>query len=175
MLKDRDVLIARTSDTIELKDLFDTTENLIQAGTEEQIEVAKSALLSAQGAYFNLALGEKAISKTISLGGTVFFNTNQPVTSETTSSSGSCESSLGIAKQYQINFTDLSSNTAGESMLRFDAVAGGGYPPDPAAIIYQDIDGIHQVVCVGTDCSEEGDSLPNVGKKTFWTEIHNFD
>lgn len=170
MIKDRSVSGARTLAPIKLTDLYDATNNEIQNGSASQQEIEKAELLGAKGAYFDLVLGEKAISKTISLNGTAFFNTNQP--SASASSPNVCDSSLGIARQYQINFRDLTGLASSTgSLLRYDPVPGGGFPPDPTGIIYQDDEGIHQVVCVGTDCSEEGNLSINVGRKTFWTEL----
>ncbi len=117
--------------------LYDATANLVQQGTPEQITQANAALTAASGWYIMLQPGEKAVSGSTTLSGTVMFGTNTPKAA----SSNSCTGDLGIARIYQLNYlngaatANLNSKTIGlTSDDRFQERAGGGYPPTPVPV-----------------------------------------
>ncbi len=117
--------------------LYDATANLVQQGTPEQIAQANAALTAASGWYIMLQSGEKVVSGSTTLSGTVMFGTNTPKAA----SPNSCTGDLGIARIYQLNYlngaatANLNNKTAGlTSDDRFQERAGGGYPPTPVPV-----------------------------------------
>lgn len=129
--------------------LYDATDNCIQqtcAGNNSAgvpygtTTVEAGRLTSAFGWYITLRAGEKVIGNAVALGGTVFFNTNQPAT---VASSTTCESNLGIARQYQVAVADATAVTnldTSNSVLNVadrSVEAGGGYLPSPVHVVVQ--------------------------------------
>lgn len=138
--------------------LYDATDNCIQqtcAGNNSAgvpystTTVEAGRLTSAFGWYITLRSGEKVIGNAVALGGTVFFNTNQPAT---TASSTTCESNLGIARQYQVAVADATAVTnldTSNSVLNVadrSVEAGGGYLPSPVHVVVQFTDASGNVV-----------------------------
>jgi len=91
-----------------------------------------------RGWYITLNAGEKVVGNAISIGGTTFFNTNQP---SATAGGGACGSNLGIARQYQVATADATATSdlnavgglTGED--RSLVHAGGGYLPSPVHVV----------------------------------------
>jgi type IV pilus assembly protein PilY1 len=91
-----------------------------------------------RGWFITLNSGEKVVGNAISIGGTTFFNTNQP---SATAGGGACGSNLGIARQYQVGTADATATTdlnavgglTGED--RSLVHAGGGYLPSPVHVV----------------------------------------
>lgn len=165
MLKDRYVSGIYAGSIIKIEDLYDATANLIKDGSAAQQAAAAEELLAAEGAYFDLLPGEKAISKTVTVGGVSLFNTNQPE-----STSGEiCSAGLGVARLYQVNFKDLSG--AVDNTDRFVISPGGGLPPSPTYIIFDDNGDTKEVGCVGTDCEEIIGSDLGARLRAFWIEL----
>lgn len=80
-------------------DLYDVTNNLIQDGTAEEQTAAMTALAAKRGWYVTLERsGEKNLAPSITLGGTVFFTTFDPDTSNT-----SCVPVPGNGYLYAVN------------------------------------------------------------------------
>jgi type IV pilus assembly protein PilY1 len=67
----------------------------------------------------NPSNGEKGVNAPTTVGGTVYFGTNQPITP----SANSCQANLGKARGYAVNFLTGQSN--------FTIFDGGGLPPSP--------------------------------------------
>src|SRR5581483_8090695 len=119
MIKDRTVVGATPPATTSDSQLFDatTTDGVNDFGWK-----------------MSFGLGEKDVGGTVTLGGTTFFNTNQP---SSTAGGGACGSNLGIARQYSIDFTDAGAtadlNSSGfvTTADRSRIVAGGGFLPSP--------------------------------------------
>ena len=92
--------------------MFDATNNCIQvaaacaAGVTPSI--AQNSLNASGGWYITLGVGEKVVGNALALGGTVFFNTNQP---DAGAGGGTCGSNLGIARQYQVSATDATATS----------------------------------------------------------------
>lgn len=165
MLKDRDL-----SETIVLSDLYDTTDNLIQEGTEEQIAAANASLLSSKGWYFVLADGEKVVGNAITLGGSVFFATNQPAAV----TPNSCASNLGVARAYVVSYEngaavyDFNTVESLTSEDRFTEVPGGGFPPSPTGVVVE-VDGKkYETVCFGPTCIPPEKIKLEARSKVYW-------
>ena len=134
--------------TGDIPGMSDLTSNCIQ-------EASKCVLLSGEtagdaqaritaklgtdrGWFITLNAGEKVVGNAISIGGTTFFNTNQP---SSTASGAACGSNLGIARQYQVGTADATATTdlnavgglTGED--RSLVHAGGGYLPSPVHVV----------------------------------------
>lgn len=170
MFKDRKTGLDGSGQVIIVEgDLYDATANLIQEGTESEQEAAKTELLAAKGWYITLNPGEKVVSSSITVSGGTFFNTNQPTPPDSTSCS-----SLGIARNYVVNFDDAAASLEldGSSGLtttdRYNVVSGGGLPPSPVPAIVE-IDGKkHQAVISGIPVMTPPNTKLEVRKRVFW-------
>jgi type IV pilus assembly protein PilY1 len=126
--------------------MSDLTLNCIQDPTSAacvgagQTDVAAltAKLGTDRGWFITLGNGEKVVGNAISIGGTTFFNTNQP---SATAGGGTCGSNLGIARQYQVATADATATSdlnavggltgADRSLIH----AGGGYLPSPVHVV----------------------------------------
>ncbi|HEX4859023.1 MAG TPA: hypothetical protein VFV17_08385 [Usitatibacteraceae bacterium] len=141
MFKDRKQGLDATGQaTITEADLYDATSNDIQQGSAAAQTAAKTALDAARGWRVDLAPGEKTVSNVVTVAGESFFNTNQPSASAS-QTLGNCESNLGIARLYTVNFEDASAvrDINGSSTLttvdRAQIKPGGGFPPPPVQVV----------------------------------------
>lgn len=140
--------------TITEKDLYDTTDNLLQlpylppvtapdyATRKAAYDAAKAnptyqaealKMIAAKGWMLRYENGEQTVSGAITSSGTTFFNTNQP----TEISDESCQN-LGVARQYHVSYANATAtipNSSGDltTEQRFDVLTGGGFPPTPIA------------------------------------------
>ncbi len=120
-------------------DLLDVTNNLITNGTEEEQATALEALQSANGWRFDLQrLGEKVLSKSLTLDGTVYIPTYVPPS--ISDAINVCEPQSGLSYIHKV---DLYNGT------------GDRNPTSDGETI---IDGLNIVVpsCEGDDCTCEG-------------------
>lgn len=79
-----------------------------------------------KGWYLAMAAGEKVVTSSITLYGTVTFSTHQP----STASANSCSANLGTSNVYNV----LYSNAAPASGTgRYQRIVGDGLPPSPVA------------------------------------------
>jgi hypothetical protein len=122
--------------------LSDLTSNCIQASggcLAGETQAGVSAKLGTdRGWFITLSTGEKVVGNAVSIGGTTFFNTNQP---SATAGGGACGSNLGIARQYQVATADATATAdlnavggltgADRSLVH----AGGGYLPSPVHVV----------------------------------------
>ena len=165
MLKDRKVGNDGSGQaTITLADLYDATDDgLIQTETDQAI--ADAALLAADGWYITLRQGEKVIGGAITLGGTVFFATNQPATMDP----NTC-GSLGIARIYTMDFkTAAGSRSDGER----DYASGDSFLPSPTPVVVElpDANGVlrkYQTVCFGPTCITPPNVVLEQRRKVYW-------
>jgi type IV pilus assembly protein PilY1 len=97
--------------------------------------------ISAGGWYFKLLACEQVINKSITIGGTAYFGTNQP----SPTVPGSCTNNLGTARGYAIDFLTGNPVSGG---IRYGVYAGGGLPPSPVAGVV-DVDGVHVPFLLG--------------------------
>ncbi|MBS1188297.1 MAG: hypothetical protein H6R10_89 [Rhodocyclaceae bacterium] len=98
-----------------------------QADKTTATTTATAAIQDQDGWYVTLAAGEKDIGNAVALNGVVFFNTNVSPMSPSVTDSSSCESNLGIAKQYQVGIADVATTV--------DNHVGGGYLPSPVHVV----------------------------------------
>jgi type IV pilus assembly protein PilY1 len=123
------------------------------------------------GWKIDLRSGEKTVAMAVTVGGTTFFNTNQP---DSGAGGGTCGSNLGVARQYLVSYVDASATRdlnglGGLSIANRSAVqAGGGFMPGGIPIVAE-IDGQrYQGVCSGPKCDQAG-SLPlDTRLRTYW-------
>lgn len=119
MIKDTPTTYPATTATPSL--LTNVTSNLSAGETD----------INSRGWRFSLNQCEQVVNKAITVGGKVYFGTNQP----TQSSASSCSNLLGTARGYGVDF--LSGGATGSRSVTF---VGGGLPPSPVAGIV-DING----------------------------------
>jgi type IV pilus assembly protein PilY1 len=141
MFKDRKQGLDATGQaTITEAELYNATSNDIQQGSAAAQTAAKAALAAARGWRVDLANGEKTTSNVVTVAGESFFNTNQP-SAAASEQLGNCESNLGIARLYNINFEDATAvrDVNGSSSLtlndRSQTKPGGGFPPPPVQVV----------------------------------------
>ncbi|MBN7795685.1 pilus assembly protein [Parahaliea mediterranea] len=83
-------------------DLLDVTNNLITTGTEEEQAAALEALRAANGWRFDLqGLGEKSLSKTLTIDGTVYVSTFTPA--NLVDAINVCEPQAGSGRMYIVD------------------------------------------------------------------------
>lgn len=154
MFKDKAVGLDGQDLNLAEGDLYDATENLIQASDDETtVENEKAKLANAEGWFLTLENpGEKVVSSAVTLSGTTFFNTNEPP-----DENAGCAQSLGTARFYEVAFDDATAtiennNVEGlQTSDRTTKAAGGGFPPSPVPVIVE-IDGEkYQAVISGTE------------------------
>ncbi|MBI3916632.1 MAG: hypothetical protein HY322_06455 [Betaproteobacteria bacterium] len=114
--------------------LSDLTSNCIQDALgclpgETQTGVT-TKLGTDRGWFITLGTGEKAVGSAISLGGTTFFNTNQP---DAGAGGGLCIPNLGVARQYAVSTVDATIIEPATS--RSTIHIGGGFLPDPVHVV----------------------------------------
>lgn len=123
------------------------------------------------GWKMNFGLGEKDVGGTVTLGGTTFFNTNQP---SSTAGGGACGSNLGIARQYSINFADATAtadlNSSGfiTTEDRSKIVAGGGFLPSPVPATVEIGGKKYQVVISGTQVQQPPGATLDTRTRSYW-------
>ena len=170
---------AGTNPTFVESAMFDATSNCIQTAGACASGVtpadALGSLNASSGWFITLDSGEKVIGGAVTLAGTTFFNTNLPSAS---AGGGACGSNLGIAREYQVSFSDASSvndlNPGGGLTIsdRFTVHAGGGYLPTPVPVVVQ-IDGqTVQAVISGVSVQQApGATLQSRLRKYWYKEM----
>jgi type IV pilus assembly protein PilY1 len=89
-------------------------------------------LNAASGWYYDLRTGEKAVNGPLTVGGVVYFGTNQPVATLV------CKANLGQARSYALDFLSgggirpPDGSNAGDDIYSI-VLTGGGFPPTPVA------------------------------------------
>jgi Tfp pilus tip-associated adhesin PilY1 len=159
--------------------LSDLTSNCIQdvtgcVGTETQA-VVSAKLGTDRGWFITLGSGEKVVGNAISIGGTTFFNTNQP---SATAGGGTCGSNLGVARQYQVATADATATSDLNAVGGLTAAdrslihAGGGYLPSPVHVVVKLGDQTVEAVISGIQVSTPpGASLSARLRKYWYREI----
>ena len=182
MLKDRSVDLSvqdAYNQPITRTDLYDATYDLIQDGTASQKAVAVTGLAAAKGWFVTLAEGEKCEGNAVTIGGTVFFGTNQ----WTPDISGSCSGNLGVARIYGMSYKDATATlnfdkTGGLTKAdRFFVVPGGGFLPSPTPALIKVVPllrvvgnnpGTYQTVCFGPTCVAPPRAPVDAARRLFW-------
>ncbi len=161
------------ADVITMSDLYDATANTIGQGTAANVEIAISSLASSNGWYISLQesngtyLGEKVLSKSLTLNNNVMFTTYTPVIA---SQASACAPSQGQARFYLVSVEDatpvIDSNNSGGDLTREDRENGltrGGIPPEATPLFTTD--GV--VTLVGTE--KVPSDPPSISSgRTYW-------
>lgn len=174
MLKDRKTgLDGSGQATISMSDLYDATENLIQEGTAAQQAQAQIDITNAKGWYITLRTGEKVVGSAITIGGSVFFATNQPKPPEDVDPNV-CTGDLGIARIYVVSYKDARSTSELNDIAGLDKrdrstkTTGGGLLPSPTPVIVDIDGGTYQAVCFGPTCLQPPDVVLDQRRRVWW-------
>jgi type IV pilus assembly protein PilY1 len=141
-------------------DVFDATN----------VVVDSTNTLSLNGWRIDLATGEKVVSSAVTIGGTTYFNTNQP---DAVAGGGNCDSNLGIAREYLVGFADAAATTdingGGITMADRSTIhKGGGYLPSPVPVVVE-IDGRrYQAVISGTSVQTPPGVTLEARTRAYW-------
>jgi len=158
------------STSISAGQLFDATSDAVQVGTSAQVQAAQAALAAGSGWYIVLAPGEKVVSGSTTLSGTVIFSTNTPQAA----APNSCTGNMGEARIYMVNYLNGAAvfdvNQSGSLTVvdRSQVRAGGGFPPTPVPVSVKIGSSIYDVAISGTQViSPPG---PALGRRyrIFW-------
>jgi type IV pilus assembly protein PilY1 len=156
--------------TLTESDLYDATQNLVQAGSDTQKDTAKAAFkLTTGGWYIKLThSGEKVLSRALTAGGVLYFNTYEP-----SISSVACSAAVGKNRAYSARLLDATPASV--------PVNGNGSPDDRAESSNSEgIAGDPQLFCKGDKCwvlkdpslSPDPVDAPPPGK-TYWMDSSN--
>jgi hypothetical protein len=155
--------------------MSDLTSNCIQNAADclpgETQSGVSAKLGTDRGWYITLGVGEKVVGNAISIGGTTFFNTNQP---DATAGGGTCGSNLGIARQYQVATADATATSdlnavggltgADRSLVH----AGGGYLPSPVHVVVMLGGKPVEAVISGIQVSTPAGATLSARMRKFW-------
>ena len=151
--------------------LYDTTADLVLAGTALQQTQAKQALTTASGWYVTLGTGEKVVGGSTTLAGTVFFGTNTP----TAVATNACVGNLGEARLYAASYMTGAPAIYQPALLtltsRYTIRAGGGYPPTPVPISVKIGSGTYQGAISGTTVLTAPAPALSRRYRTFWRRL----
>lgn len=150
-------------------DLYDATDNLIEAGSEAEQDTAKAAFQSADGGWM-LRLnsgGEKVLSRALTIGGKLYFNTYEPTTTP-----GSCSASVGLNRAYTAWLKDASPaavdvNSTAPS-ARYNVVNTTGLLADPTVSSIGD-----DTVLLRFPSIEKIDGVQQ--GKTYWMDVESLE
>jgi Tfp pilus tip-associated adhesin PilY1 len=125
------------------------------------------------GWKMGFGLGEKDVGGTVTLGGTTFFNTNQP---SATAGGGACANNLGVSRQYAIDFATAGAtadlNSSGGTVYttedRSKMVRGGGFLPSPVPATVEIGGQKFQVVISGTQVQQPPGATLDTRLRTYW-------
>lgn len=160
-----------SQDTLTESSLYNATDNLVQSGSAAEKTSASTALgASTGGWYITLrGTGEKVLSRSLTAGGLLFFNTYEP-----SASTAQCSASIGLNRAYSVRLADatpasVAVNGSGTYSDRFSNSNSEGIAGDP------------QLYCVGNDCYVLPDpSIPPVKLdsvplgKTYWMDTDDY-
>ncbi|MFZ9411420.1 MAG: pilus assembly protein PilY, partial [Burkholderiaceae bacterium] len=133
--------------------------------------VVTSNSLSLNGWRITLRSGEKVISSSTTVGGSTFFNTNQP---SATAAAGICTSNLGVAREYIVGFADAAAtqdlNSLGNLSLanRSSIRAGGGFLPSPVPVVVDIAGHKHEAVISGTSVRQPPSLTLDKRIRVYW-------
>ncbi|MBO3276762.1 PilC/PilY family type IV pilus protein [Pseudomonas schmalbachii] len=158
--------------TLRESDLYNATQNLVQAGDTAQKNTANTAFQQASGGWFITLTnsGEKVLSRALTAGGILFFNTYEPTTS-----TAACSAAVGKNRSYSVRLLDatpasIEANGNGTPADRAELSNSGGISGDP------------QLFCSGNNCwilkdfpiPPSSAKNPPLGK-TYWIDTSNPD
>jgi type IV pilus assembly protein PilY1 len=134
---------------LDVNELYDVTDNLIETGSTDEIKVAEAKKLAdANGWSLDLANGEKSLSRSVTIQGTVYFGTFSPVVN----SSNICEPIKGTGRLYIVNM--LNSRTVrdfnGDDKFERSWIVGSLIPDTPSVYVDPDTGEISLLLPPGT-------------------------
>ncbi|MBL4711914.1 MAG: hypothetical protein JKX75_05350, partial [Gammaproteobacteria bacterium] len=179
LLKDNNVYTPPSGGytTLTESDLFDATLNLVAGdGNSTQNAAALSGLDSSDGWFIKLDdetvaanyVGEKGLSETLFIEGTLIVTTYIPDDPSLASSNCSKDSS-GSGKVFFLDVLDASAAYPSSGDVRPDrhvALSKEGIPPSPNVIITK---GGEPTLCIGTECQSA--NFSKGARRTFWYEV----
>ncbi|PAV25165.1 pilus assembly protein PilY [Tamilnaduibacter salinus] len=156
--------------TLTEDDLYDTTDNLIQQGSDAQKETAETNLADGDGWYIRFTRsGEKVLSSSATLRGDVYITTYEP-----SDNLDPCVPAAGQARLYHVKLRD------GRAVVNYDGVGGDealtkpdrektlkttGLPPSPKSIT---IEG-EEIIVTGSETTKAPPPKSLV-RKIYWYE-----
>ena len=148
---------------VTVDDLLDVSDLLDNDAIAEQLAEYK-------GWYIVLEEGEKVVGHALTLGGTSIFHTNLPASPNWDGDTLlSCESSLGTAREYYVNFETGGWAAPGDSDQRFATIPGGGFPPPPVSMtLINPETGLPWTGTAGLNPISPGQSSFGRRSRTFW-------
>ncbi|CAD5109035.1 PilC/PilY family type IV pilus protein [Zestomonas carbonaria] len=152
--------------------LYDATLNLVQAGDATQKSDANNAFRNITGGWYITLTnsGEKVLSRALTVGGELYFNTYEPSTS-----TAACSATVGKNRSYRVRLLDATPASV--------PVNGNGTPGDRSDLSNSGgISGDPQLFCSGNDCWVLPDpsldpvkaNMPPLGK-TYWMDSADLD
>lgn len=151
-------------------DLYDTTDNLIQQGSDAQKETAQTNLADADGWYIRFTRsGEKVLSSSTTLRGDVYITTYEP-----SGNADPCVPAAGQARLYHVklrdgravvNYDNVGSDDALTKPDREKTLKTTGLPPSPKSIT---IDG-EEIIVTGSETTKAPEPSSLV-RKIYWYE-----
>lgn len=156
--------------TLTESDLYNATQNLIQAGSAAQKDAAKTAFKQTTGGWYIKLTnsGEKVLSRALTAGGVLYFNTYEP-----SISSAACSAAVGKNRSYSVRLLNATPASV--------TVDGNGTPGDRAdSSNSEGIAGDPQLFCQGDKCwvlkdpslAPDPVDAPPPGK-TYWMDSSN--
>ena len=157
-------------------DLFDTTDNEIEEGTEAEKLAALTSLSNAQGWYIALdaSIGEKVLSESVTFAGQLVFTTYLPE-----ASANPCSAAAGASRLYIVDLLtavasrDSNNNGTYSAVERYNNETLKHSGIAPKAVIIYNPNSTKRTLCVGTECLADDDnplSEENPFAKTYWRE-----
>jgi type IV pilus assembly protein PilY1 len=112
-------------------------------------------LANKKGWYFALAANEQVVTSAVTVYGTSYFSTHQPITPV----AGSCTANLGNTRSYGIAYA-TAANPDGTTADPFTLLTSGGLPPSPVAGYVKLDDGTTVPFIIGVAGPLESKALP---------------
>ena len=166
-----------TYNPITLTELFDTTDNVISNGTEEEISDARDELARQQGWFISMeATGEKILGSSSTLNNIVRFVSYVPALAE----SNGCAPNLGKSFFWALNLadgtpfssfgsSDESNDTLSRSDRRHELPGNGIAPPVQTVFVPTKDKEIVITDMVGVNRVQEWENL-DLLRRTYWSE-----
>ncbi|WP_296288639.1 PilC/PilY family type IV pilus protein [Pseudomonas sp.] len=150
--------------------LYNATENLVQGTDATAKQAAADAFASTSGGWYIAlkASGEKVLSRALTAGGQLYFNTYEP-----SSSNVLCKASVGRNRAYAVRLLDA-------TPVSVPVGGSGTYADRYTNSNSEGISGDPQLYCTGNDCYVLPDPsiapikvpTPPLGK-TYWMDTNN--
>jgi len=168
-----DNAVAQTYRPINVTDLYDTTDNKIAEGTQQEINDAKQQLAGKSGWFINMErAGEKILGQSNTLDATIKFVSYVPG-----AGLHNCGPDIGNSFFWSVKLQDgspvaelIPDGEPPEKQYRFKEVPGGGLAPPVQTLFVENNDSITPTTVVGPTVMSEGDGS-DVLKRWYWAEV----